>query len=124
MSRLFLLALLAVLTWVYFPETRAMVLDVTAPIAVPLARWSTEEEMAQVARNAVDEERLTGALPAGPRWLDWLRVRYASPEATRDPWGTTYQLDSSKDSVWVLSFGPDRTRGTLDDFRVASPRKR
>ncbi len=124
MTRLFLLALLAVLTWVYFPETRAMVLRAAAPIAVPLARWSTEEEMAQVARNAVDQERLTGALPQGARWLEWLRMRYAGPEAVTDPWGSTYQLDATKDSVWVLSFGPDRTRGTPDDFRVATSRKR
>jgi hypothetical protein len=124
MTRLALLLVLAALTWVYFPETRAMVLELGAPIAVPLARWGTTEEMAQVARNVVDQERLTGALPSGSAWLDWLRARYAGPEATVDPWGSTYQLDASKDSVWIISFGPDRTRGTPDDFRVASSRKR
>lgn len=124
MTKLLLLIVLAALTWVYFPETRAIVLDLAAPIAVPLARWSTEEEMAQVARNVVDQERLTGSLPMGSAWLDWLRVRYASPDATRDPWGSTYQLAATKDSVWILSFGPDRTRGTADDFRVASSRNR
>jgi hypothetical protein len=124
MTRLFLLSVLAVLTWLYFPETRAMVLDLAAPVAVPLARWSTQEEMAQVARNVVDQERLTGTIPSGGQWLAWLRARYAGPEAARDPWGTTYQLDVSKDSVWILSYGPDRTRGTPDDFRVSTPRRR
>jgi hypothetical protein len=124
MTRLFLLVLLAVLTWVYFPETRAMVLDLAAPVAVPLARWSTQEEMAQVARNVVDQERLTGELPSGSAWLEWLWARYASRDATVDPWGSTYQLETSKDSVWILSYGPDRTRGTPDDFRVATSRRR
>lgn len=124
MTRLFLLALLAVLVWVYFPETRAMLLEAAEPIAAPIARWSTEEEMAQVARNVVDQERLTGVLPAGGAWLDWLRARYAAPEVTTDPWGSTYQLDVSKDSVWVVSFGPDRTRNTEDDFRVVTTRHR
>jgi hypothetical protein len=124
MTRLVLLTLLAVLTWVYFPETRAMVLDLAEPIAVPLARWGTQEEMAQVARNVVDQERLTGAVPAGSAWLGWLRARYAGAEATTDPWGSIYQLATSRDSVWILSYGPDRTRGTEDDFRVATPRKR
>ena len=124
MTRLSLLLVLALLTWLYFPETRAMLLDLAEPIALPLARWSTEEEMQQVARNAVDHERLTGALPAGPAWLPWLQYRYASSEATLDPWGSTYQLAASKDSVWILSFGPDRTRNTEDDFQVVTPRIR
>jgi len=124
MTRLLLLALLAVLTWVYFPETRAMLLAAAEPIAAPLARWGTQEEMAQVARNVVDQERLTGVLPSGSAWLDWLKYRYASPDATTDPWGSTYQLEASEDSVWVLSFGPDRTRDTEDDFQVVTPRIR
>ena len=124
MTRLLLLALLGVLTWVYFPETRAMLLDAAEPIAVPLARWSTREEMAQVARNVVDQERLTGAIPSGTAWLPWLESRYAAPEATVDPWGSTYQIEASKDSVWVLSYGPDRTRATEDDFQVVTPRIR
>src|SRR5688572_7741944 len=102
MSRPLLLTVLAVLTWLYFPETRAMLLDVLEPIALPIARWGTEEEMAQVGRNVVDQERLTGVLPAGPAWLDWLTYRYAAREATTDPWGSTYQLTASKDSVWVV----------------------
>ena len=124
MTKLVLLCVLAVVTWAYFPETRAMLLDVAEPVVLPLARWSTEEEMAQVARNVVDQERLTGSLPAGPAWLGWLKSRYANREATQDPWGSTYQLDASKDSVWVLSYGPDRTRDTEDDFRVVTPRIR
>lgn len=124
MTRLVLLALLAALVWVYFPETRAMLLEAAEPIAVPIARWGTEEEMAQVARNVVDQERLMGALPSGSAWLGWLKQRYASPEAAIDPWGSTYQLEATKDSVWVVSFGPDRTRNTEDDFRVVAPRNR
>lgn len=124
MTRLVLLSILAVVVWMYFPETRAIVLDVVEPVTAPLARWSTREEMAQVARNAVDQERLTGTLPSGRLWLDWLRMRYASPEASNDPWGSTYQLEAAKDSVWILSYGPDRTRGTPDDFRVGTARQR
>ncbi|MGE0158953.1 MAG: type II secretion system protein GspG [Gemmatimonadales bacterium] len=124
MTKLLLLCVLALLTWYYFPETRAMLLDVAEPVVVPLARWSTEEEMAQVARNVVDQERLTGALPKGAAWLEWLESRYATADMMQDPWGSTYQLEASKDSVWILSYGADRTRNTEDDFRVATPRIR
>ncbi|MDH3271321.1 MAG: hypothetical protein OEN56_08325 [Gemmatimonadota bacterium] len=122
MSRLLLLVVLALVTWAYFPETRAMLMDVAEPVVLPIIRWSTEEEMRQVARNVVEHERLTGQLPAGGGWLEWLDYRYASDEIKRDPWGSVYQLEASADSVWVLSIGPDRVRATEDDFRVSAPR--
>jgi hypothetical protein len=122
MTRLVLLLILAVITWFYFPETRVLLLDVAEPVVLPIMRWSTEEEMATVGRNVVDHERLTGGLPGGPEWLGWLQGRYVSDAARTDPWGSTYQLEASRDSVWTLSYGPDRTRGTSDDFRVSTPR--
>ena len=122
MTRLVLLAVLAVATWYYFPETRAMLLDVAEPVVRPVVRWAVEDEMAQVARNVVDHERLTGQLPLGAAWLDWLEFRYASKEARTDPWGSIYQAEVSGDSVRVISYGPDRTRDTEDDFHVAAPR--
>ena len=122
MTRLFLLLVLAVLTWLYFEDSRALLLDFAEPVVLPIRRWSTEEEMRQVARNVVEHERLTGQLPEGPEWLGWLDYRYSAEEIKRDPWGSVYQLEASDDSVWILSLGPDRTRATGDDFRVASPR--
>jgi hypothetical protein len=119
---LILMVVLAVVTWLYFPETRAILLDFAEPVVLPVMRWGTEEEMATVGRNAVDHERLTGGLPTGPEWLGWLQYRYVSEEARTDPWGSTYQLEVSNDSVWTLSYGPDRTRGTPDDFRISTPR--
>lgn len=120
---LFLLIVLGLVTWFYFPETRAMILDLAEPVVVPVIRWSTEEEMAQVARNVLEHERLTGQIPAGAAWLGWLEYRYPTDEMRRDPWGSPYQLEVDRDSVWVLSFGPDRTRTTEDDFRVSAPRR-
>lgn len=122
MTRLLLLLVLGAVTWLYFPETRTMLMDLAEPVVLPIMRWSTEEEMATVGRNAVDHERLTGQLPAGSAWLEWLSYRYLSNESRTDPWGSTYQLEVSADSVWTLSYGPDRTRGTTDDFRVSIPR--
>lgn len=123
MSRLILLVILALVTWYYFPETRAILMDVAEPIVSPIVRWGIEDEMAQVARNVVDHERLTGRLPAGgAAWLDWLAYRYSSDAARTDPWGSVYQLSVGKDSIWILSYGPDRTRNTQDDFSVAAPR--
>lgn len=122
MTRLFLLLVLAVAVWYYFPETRAMLVDVAEPVIVPVKRWSTEEEMRQVARNVVEHERLTGEMPSGARWLEWLDYRYSGDEIKRDPWGSVYQLEVSRDSVRIVSLGKDRIRGTDDDFSVTAPR--
>ena len=100
-----------------------MMMGVAEPVVVPIIRWSTAEEMRQVARNVLEHERLTGQLPSGTGWLGWLEYRYPSDDVRTDPWGMTYQLEVSSDSVWVLSFGPDRTRQTDDDFRVSAPRR-
>lgn len=122
MRRLVLLTVLAIVVWYYFPETRAILLDATEPLVSPIVRWGIEDEMAQLARNVVDHERLTGQLPKVSAWLDWLHYRYSTDEARTDPWGSVYQLAVTKDSVWILSFGPDRTRSTDDDLSVSAPR--
>ena len=122
MTRLLLLVALALVTWYYFPETRAMLLDIAEPVVVPIVRWSAQEEMAQVGRNVLEQERLTGRLPSGSEWLGWLNFRYPSDEAKRDPWGSIYQLLVWPDSVGVVSLGPDRVRLTDDDFHVVTLR--
>ena len=122
MSRLILLAALGLVTWLYFPETRALLLDAVEPMATPVKRWSTQEEMERVAKHVVDHERLTGRVPTGQEWVEWLEFRYASPETTHDPWGSLYALQLSQDSVIVVSPGPDRVPRTEDDFHVSAPR--
>jgi hypothetical protein len=123
MTRLLLLLLLALVTWYYFPETRAMLFDAAEPLVLPIIRWSTEEEMEQVGRHVVDHERLTGRLPQGGEWLGWLEYRYLSADSKTDPWGSVYQLEVWRDSVGILSYGPDRVRMTEDDFHIVTRRE-
>ena len=82
----------------------------------------TARDAREMGRNVVEHERLTGQMPSGSGWLAWLEYRYPSDDITEDPWGSVYQLEVSRDSVWVISLGPDRTRQTGDDFRVVTPR--
>jgi hypothetical protein len=123
MTRLILLVILAIVTWYYFPETRVLLLQAAEPVILPIQRWSTREEMTQVGRHVVDQERLTGQVPAGREWLAWLDYRYLSEDITRDPWGSVYQLTVWRDSIGIVSLGPDRTRLTGDDFQIVMPRE-
>ncbi len=124
MTRLILLVALAFAVWSYFPETRRILLDLAQPIIVPAIKWEAREEMAQVGRNVLQHERLTGQLPRRREWRDWLDYRYPSDELKMDPWGNVYELRVWADSIAIESWGPDRTRGTEDDFRVVQPRQR
>jgi len=123
-SRLILMILLGLVAAFYFPDSRQVILDVTAPAMVPVAKWMTTEEMAQVGRNVIDHERLTGQLPVRRAWIAWLDFRYSSVDLKTDPWGTVYQLSVWPDSIAIVSYGPDRTRATEDDFQVVTPRER
>ncbi len=124
MTRLVLMVIFGVVVMYYFPDSRTILLDAAEPILVPAVKWSTKEEMAQVGRNVVEHERLTGQLPDRRNWLPWLDYRYSTDDLKVDPWGSTYQLRVWADSVAIISYGPDRTRQTEDDFQVVTPRER
>ena len=89
-----------------------------------MVEWNAKQEMLQVGQDVVNEEVKTGQLPDQRRWLQWLDYRYAMDDMKQDPWGSTYQLKVWADSIAILSYGPDRTRNTADDFHVTVPRMR
>jgi len=122
--RLVLLVILGLCVWYYFPETRALLTDAAAPVLVPVMKWGAAAEMEQLARNVVEHERLTGVMPGGPEWLGWLEYRYPNEGLRLDPWGSTYQLEVTRDWIEVVSLGPDRIRATGDDFSVRASRER
>lgn len=124
MRRLILLVVLWLVVTYYFPDSRQWLGEVTKPIWTPLVTWNAREEMKQVAQDVIDHELRTGKLPDRRSWLDWLDYRYPVEELKKDAWGSTYQLKVWADSVAILSFGPDRTRQTEDDFQVSVPRQR
>lgn len=124
MTRLLLLIILGMVTTYYFPDSRTWIADKTQPLWVPAVKWEVREEMRQVGRDVVAHERNTGQLPRRREWLGWLDWRYSSQELQMDAWGTTYELRIWTDSIGIMSYGPDRTRSTEDDFTVATPRER
>ena len=124
MRKLVLLLLLGGLAIYYIPESRAWLVNVTEPLWMPVVEWNTREEMKQVGRDVVNHEITMGELPRRRDWVDWLDWRYSRDELKLDAWGTTYQLQIWADSVAIISWGPDRTRSTQDDFQVATPRQR
>jgi len=123
-ARLVLMVVLGLVAAFYFPDSRAVMMDIAEPVIVPVERWSTSAEMRQVGENVLEHERLTGKLPDRRTWLGWLDYRYSSDDLRQDPWGSMYQLRVWADSVAIVSWGPDAMSSTEDDFQVVVPRER
>jgi len=122
--KLILLIVLWLVVTYYFPDSRHWLEQWTQPLWVPIVKWDTKEEMAQVGRDVINWEELTGKVPDRRNWLGWLDYKYATEELKQDPWGSTYQLKVFADSIAIWSYGPDRTRNTEDDFQVSQLRQR
>lgn len=116
MGRLILLLILGFVAAMYFPDSRAMLLEKGEPLLRPVLRWSAIREMEEIARGVQTHENSYRALPARREWIAWIEERYAG-NAARDPWGNLYQLEVQEDSFAILSFGPDRVQKTEDDLR-------
>jgi hypothetical protein len=119
-----LLLVLWLVVTLYFPDSRTWLKGVTEPVWLPVVKWDTKEEMKRVGRDVVNYEVLSGKIPDGRNFTDWLNTKYSTYELKQDPWGSTYDLRVLVDSVAIVSYGPDRTRSTDDDFEVSEPRKR
>ena len=128
MGRLFLLGLVALGAALYFPDTRAQLLDVAAPYVEPLVRpikvSSTKEELRQISVDLAGSERLYGKMPrdAGA-FQNWLHNQYATEDNTQDAWGGSYLYQLWPDSFAISSAGPDLTERTDDDLQVVRPRQ-
>ncbi|MDZ7780493.1 MAG: hypothetical protein U5R14_11280 [Gemmatimonadota bacterium] len=123
MTRLVLLSMLCVVTWYYFPETRAILHEAAERVLRPYTALGAIDEMERVGRNVVSHERLTGELPTDEgAWQAWLDERYRNGTVVHDRWGATYGLRVWPDSVGIVSAGPDGLPGTDDDMLVATPR--
>lgn len=104
----------------YFPQSRAVVLDVSEPVLNPVRRWSTRGEMRQIARDLESESQTGSGFPQNQEefvlWMD--RTYREGSESSMDPWGNVYTLRFFPDSFGVVSLGPDGQPETGDEEMV------
>ena len=99
----------------YFPQTRPVVVDTIGPILNPVLTWQTKGEMNRLGRELQTVNREGGTVPApGVDFQNWMN-RHFMGGATTDAWGVDYTLRVWRDSIGVVSNGPDLEIGTLDD---------
>lgn len=129
MGKLFLLALVVFGAALYFPETRARLIErldpIIQPALGPIRVGSTREELRQIAQDLQGHERLYDRLPVNDElFRQWLYNQYVAPSNYQDSWGSGFGFSLWPDSFAVLSAGPDRIFNTEDDLRVTRPRSR
>lgn len=127
--KLVFLVLIALGAALYFPESRAVVLDASEPVLNPVFRWSTRGEMRRIARDLETQSETGRGFPRGQEAFDaWMDDNFQGITSKTDPWGNTYTLRLRPDSFGVVSSGPDGEVGTDDDVvvtgRLQDPRRR
>jgi hypothetical protein len=116
LARVVLLLLILLGAAAYFPQTRPVVQEYIGPILNPVLTWQTNGEMARIKRELESLNRQGSDLPTpGPSFQAWM-VRNFMGGAKTDAWGGNYTLTFWRDSLGIVSNGPDREVGTPDDL--------
>jgi len=125
MGRVFLFFVVLLGIGLYRPDSRAVILEYTSPLANPALRWMTNQELRQIVDDLDVVQGSGQAFPSRPEEFDaWLNRRYPQEGSRMDAWGTRYRLNVSATHFRVISAGPDGVFGTEDDvFREAQRRQ-
>jgi hypothetical protein len=89
----------------------------------PAYRWLAVQEMRRIGTELRRREMMLQALPSPREFQSFLAKQIYAQRAGLDPWGTPYSLQITRDSIVIISAGPDKERGTTDDIRESSPRR-
>ena len=122
MGRVFLMIILGVSAAFYFPDSRQAIVDRAMPVLTPLLTRAANNEMRQISDELLNYDQIGRTLPTRRGWLRWLEDNYPG-ENSIDPWGNVYQFYSWSDSLALISYGPDKERGTEDDVRLVRVRR-
>jgi hypothetical protein len=130
MFKFILILLVALGASLYFPASRAVVVDTVRPVLDPAMRWSTNGQMDRITRDLATADRTSTSIPeTQAQFQRWLGSRYMTENAALDAWKTPYRIEVGERSFRVISAGPDREFGTADDLvsegeRTARERRR
>jgi len=119
MGRLLLLLSVALGLALFYAPSRGFIVETLDPLAHPVRRWMTEQELARVVKDLEAVQGSQREFPIGRRgdFEVWVAQRYPQQSSRQDEWGTPYRADFvDVDRFRVTSAGPDRVFGTEDDL--------
>lgn len=116
MGKIILILLILLGAALYFPQTRPATIGILGPVINPVLTWQTKGEMDRIVRELKALDRQGSNLPApGLSFQNWME-RVFMGGARTDAWGVEYTLKVWRDSVGIVSNGPDQEIGTYDDI--------
>jgi hypothetical protein len=118
MTRVVLLLFFGLAAALYFPESRAVIVEKARPALDPAYRWQSLHEMEMIADElSIYERDNYGSMPPYRTFTGWIEENFTAG-AAEDSWGSPYVLFEEGESFSVISWGPDKTPRTADDLRV------
>ncbi len=123
MTRVVLLLLFGLVAAMYFPDSRAALLEKAKPLVDPVLTMSTEREMNRIGTDLLIYQRENfGRLPSNRQFPTWVEDQY-SGNGGLDAWGNPYEYRLSRQTFDIRSYGPDGVRGTEDDITATRQRE-
>src|SRR5947208_2868391 len=102
MGRLILLVVLGLAVALYFPDSRAALMEKGEPVLRPIFQWNAKREMEQIAGAIQDEEEERQRLPDRRDYVKFLQEHFTD-DVMRDPWGNIYNYEIKPDSFAIIS---------------------
>lgn len=115
---LILVALFAVAFWE--PRTRAIIMNLTAPLRDERAAESTASTLERIEGDLQETAESVGLYPQPDVFEEWLLQTYR--RVPKDEWGSDLYYRIWADSFVVGSPGPDQVEGNADDVRLVHVR--
>ena len=116
MGKLILLIIIGLAVGMYFPDSRAVIMDKGEPVLRPMLVWNAQREIEKIVLQVQQNEQVELRLSSRRQWVKWVEDHFAG-DGARDPWGNLYQYEIQEDSFAVISSGPDGIGKTEDDIR-------
>ena len=116
MGKLILLVIIGLGVGMYFPDSRAVLMEKGEPVLRPMLVWNTQREIEKIVLQVQQNEQIDLRLPSRSEWVRWVGDHF-SEDGSRDAWGNFYQYEIQEDSFAVVSAGPDLLGKTEDDIR-------
>jgi hypothetical protein len=117
LGKVLLVFLVVIGAALYFPPTRAKILEEARPLMTPAFIWMTNQELGRIVEDLGRPQGAREELPTRRGEFDaWLDRRYPQEESRIDSWGTRYRLEVFSSRFRAISAGPDSAFGTDDDL--------